>query len=43
MALTLVEQSLMFRRRNPMTLFAVCLGHVRLSVIVSVSTCAGCF
>ena len=39
MALTLVEQSLMFRRRKPRTLFAfpaiiaVCLDHVRLSVI----------
>ena len=38
MALTLVEQSLMFRRRKPRTLFAfpvviaVCLDHVRLSV-----------
>ena len=39
MALTLVEQSLMFCRRKPRTLFsfpaviAVCLDHVRLSVI----------
>ena len=39
MALSLVEQSLMFHRRKPRTLFAfpaiiaVCLDHVRLSVI----------
>ena len=40
MALTLVEQSLLFRRKKPRTLFAfaaviaVCLDHVRLSVIL---------
>ena len=39
MALTLLELSLMFRRRKPRTLFAfpavraVCLDHVRLSVV----------